>query len=1185
MANRDYSLTAYVRTDNTEGNFSLEDISFQEYRYDVQDESEYSLLSLSSDNIFLNKEENSVAEFVVYSETGSWSATVPADVLSYLDIANKRTGLHATTDNNVLTGLNLDTVVVTTLSDISEHPTSMVFDIPFTVSNDTIYSKDVFNLQITQSNGKYSLIDFTVDGDGGNVAFSGYCELYRMDGSDSTLLLSTTDSTGIFLDPGTYRLSGSIIHSFYNVLNVSSVTVNSSTLNRLHISNAPYLRSLDLSQAPNITILQVFDFRRYNEDITSFDFSNLTHLRTLEVDGFRNLESIDIGDGHKFLQSFHLDTEKNISVIDLSECTALTDVDIISKLDTLILSNCTALETLSIRISSIEALYLDGCTGLTRLTLSNALNLEVLDMTGLDNLRVLDIHTGGLVYSNTTINSIDLTILPSIDSVNISNLDALNKIEVGDGISTLRYLNVKDCAKLTKLDLSNCTGLIDINTKSTWLDSLILTGCTSLSNLEQKNNDLLKHINTEGCSSLKRIHLYNCGLIDTLNISGLYSMDTLILETCHNLKYINLKGCSNLSLLDAHYLSYLYDIDIDDASYIRKLDLYKSESLATLDMRGWHIDTLSLLDDVTALDTLNADNSTLSYISVLEEPFLRELRVANTNIKTLPDISFQYLKTLDVSGSKIENLDLLEGKLYLSEIDTLRVNNCSSLKTFRLNQSWPSDNVIDLSGCTSLDSVYLSSGVERTLDTLNLSGCSSLSYVMVQVPGALENAEEGLILDGSKIKSLYLNSLKCPVLTFSNSSTVDSLFIGTSYAWDELINLYVNGTEIKAITIRNMDGIANVLANDCPQLAVIDIMGCANISNINIDNSTGIKFFRLWNTYETKMASKFSISQLTSLEELHLSNIEHITRLDMRNMPALQVLDVQRNRLSTTALTSINCTGLTRLRELRYNSSPDSLYLDNCSSLTDLAVSGENVKILSINGLTQLDSLVFKDTEFETITLPDMPSLKHLNLDNNISLSVLNIPATNQIETLRVHQTSLNYSASSFNLANTLRSMSISDNQSNRNSTTDLLNLSNYTKLESFSNGSIYRDADLSFDFSGCTGLKSIRTELIGSSNLVDINLSGCTSLVVADLANTHDLKELDITGCTSLRGLDLYRCDLDAAELNSIFEQLPTLNSFDGLYRIDQCTGESTCDVSIALEKKWTKTTNDISVEDYDIW
>lgn len=150
--------------------------------------------------------------------------------------------------------------------------------------------------------------------------------------------------------------------------------------------------------------------------------------------------------------------------------------------------------------------------------------------------------------------------------------------------------------------------------------------------------------------------------------------------------------------------------------------------------------------------------------------------------------------------------------------------------------------------------------------------------------------------------------------------------------------------------------------------------------------------------------------------------------------------------------------------------------------------------------MTQLDSLVFKDTEFET-----------------------NNSAANQIETFREHQSSLNFSASSFNLANTLRNMLISDNQSNRNSTTDLLDLSNYTKLEFFSNSSVYRDADLSFDFSGCT----------------------------------------------SIRGLDLYRCDLDAAELNSIFEHLPTLNSFDGLYRIDQCTGESACDVSIALEKK----------------
>ena len=67
---------------------------------------------------------------------------------------------------------------------------------------------------------------------------------------------------------------------------------------------------------------------------------------------------------------------------------------------------------------------------------------------------------------------------------------------------------------------------------------------------------------------------------------------------------------------------------------------------------------------------------------------------------------------------------------------------------------------------------------------------------------------------------------------------------------------------------------------------------------------------------------------------------------------------MQRNRLSTTALISINCTGLIRLLELRYNSSPDSLYLDGCTSLHKLTLNGGSLKVAGLTGLTSLKSIV-----------------------------------------------------------------------------------------------------------------------------------------------------------------------------------------------------------------------------------
>ena len=1180
MPNRDYSLTAYVRTDNTEGNFSLEDITFQEYSY-VQDENEYtySLLSFSSDNIFLNKEENSVAELVVYSETGSWSATVPADVLSYLDIANKRTGLHATTDNNVLTGLNLDTVVVTTLSDISEHPTSMVFDIPFSVSNDTISSNDVYNLPVIQSNGQRGVVDFTII-DGNTISFTGFCDLYRMDGSDSTLLVSAIDSASYLIDPGSYRLAGPLIYSL-ELERASTITINSSVFTELDLSYAGYLESMDFSQAPLLTSLTLNDYDDINNSISSIDLSNMNRLREVHISGFPNLGIFTTGGGLPLLQSLTI-ASPNVSTIDVSGCSALTHLHIdSSEPDSVILSNCSSLQDFSVQGRSIKTLHVDGCTAMRRLIMMDARSIENLEMDGADNLKEIYLTANNSGYPNTSITELDLTGLMSLDTIYISNLNALKKIDIGDGISSLKYLYARSCYALSTLNLSNCTGLLNFDISDTPIDSLIIPGCTSLQELYLNSDSFedLEYLNMDGCSSIKKFEIYGCNNLNTLNLSGLSVMDTLRIRYCEYLRDVNLSGCNNISLFDIENLYRLRDIELDNTSSVGKLSIYTIDSLRTLDMRGWHIDTLDLSYNVSSLDTLYADNSTLSHITFLKDPDFAVFRAANTNLKVLPAFSLSRMNTLDISGTKIETLSWKN--VNLSEIDTFKVNNCTSLKTFHMYNSKVSDNVIDLSGCTSLDSLYIYNAYSGyVLDTLNLSGCTSLRSARIYFNGALKDAENGLILDGARINNLYLDYLSASVLSFSNTSVIDSLYIGTIRDWDNLLNLYMNGTEIKSVTIKDMSGLANILASDCPQLETIDIQSCNNISYLDIDNTFGIKFFRLWNDNATNMASRFSLAPLTSLEELHLSNIEHFTRMDMRNMPMLRVLNVQRNNLSTKALTSINCTGLTNLRELSYNNSPDSLYLDGCTSLHKLTLNGGSLKVAELTGLTSLDSLEINNTALTELTLPDLPSLLYVSAYRNENMQMLNIPGENKVEDLILNGNKLTFHKCTLNVAETLRYLFFGDYYSF--SDVDSLNCCNYPLLENVRLGGISHDLT-SLNFSGCTNLKAIVGNS-GVSQIKKVNLEGCSSLVVADFQRYSGLNSLNIAGCESIRGLDLYNCDFDAVGLESLLDQLPALDYYDGLYRIEGCPGESTCDLSAAVEKKWTKTTNDISVDDYDL-
>ena len=1041
LANRDYNMTFYLHRDNMEGNISLI-VEVNEIIKNVSVTDSFDLIEFSSRSLVFDVDAGSTAELTVYSKIGSWSATIPAEVLSYYTVANSTSGDTATIESPTITGHSGDVVTFKTLSNISDHEVATIFSIPFSAEPNNTYE-----LTVMQSNGQRGVVDFTLPGNS-DVTFTGYCDLYRMDGGDSTLIVSSTDSMSYSLTSGTYRIAGPVVTSF-EAKYVKSVSVNSAVFNSLNITDAMYLEHLDISGAPRLATLILYSDRyNPNSSITSLDLSGFDYLRDVSIYGFNSLASISAGDGLNSLESFSISQSKT-STIDLAGCAALTD------------------------------LYIAG----------------------------------------------------------------------------------------------------------TAPDSLILTGCSSLEEFTHSGNASLIYLNVDGCSSMHRLYIEDCDNLNTLNISELPALDTLTTYRCIYLRDISLAGCSGISYFNVSELPRLRNIEIDDASAIGKLRIYSVDSLKSLDMRGWHIDSLNF-SYTSALDTLNADNSTLSHISGITYTSLIEFRAANTNLKSLPgNMSYDELKILDVSGSKIEEIKW-DNKSSLSSLETLKVNNCTSLKTFRLrgNSSWISDNVIDLSGCTSLDSLILYNSYSNEaiiMDTLDLSGCTSLRYVNLQGPLTLKN--EGLILDGASINRMYIDNLGAPALAFSNSTAIDSLYIGTSSGWEDLLSLYVDGTGIKSLTVRDMSGLSNILANDCAELETLDIENCYNISNIEIDNSTGIKFFRLWNNETTKMASRFSISTLTSLEELHLSNIEHFTRLDLRNMQMLEVLNVQRDRLEVKAMTAINCTGLTNLRDLSYNISPDSLYVDGCTSLHNLTLDGSYLKVAGLTGLTSLDTLEINNTTLTELTLPDLPSLLYVSAYRNDNMRMLNIPGENKVEDLILSGNKITFSKCTLNVAETLKYLFLGDYYGF--SDADSISCVNYPSLWCVRLGGLQHELT-SLNFSGCTNLKAIVNNNYSNDNnrINKVNLEGCTSLVVADFQNYTGLNSLNISGCESLRGLDLYKCNFDAAGLESIFDQLPTLTALDGVYRIQGCPGESTCDQSVAVDKKWSKVNNDISIDDYDL-
>lgn len=101
---------------------------------------------------------------------------------------------------------------------------------------------------------------------------------------------------------------------------------------------------------------------------------------------------------------------------------------------------------------------------------------------------------------------------------------------------------------------------------------------------------------------------------------------------------------------------------------------------------------------------------------------------------------------------------------------------------------------------------------------------------------------------------------------------------------------------------------------------------------------------------------------------------------------------------------------------------------------------------------------------------------------------------------------------------------------------------------------------------------------MISSNGVVSLNLQGCSDLKLINLDYT-DISGLDIEGCSSLIQADLYHCNLDAAALETFYGQLPSREISElATYRVSMNPGAETADASIALEKNWIPTTNNIA-------
>lgn len=390
--------------------------------------------------------------------------------------------------------------------------------------------------------------------------------------------------------------------------------------------------------------------------------------------------------------------------------------------------------------------------------------------------------------------------------------------------------------------------------------------------------------------------------------------------------------------------------------------------------------------------------------------------------------------------------------------------------------------------------------IEYTSDSyhyINVSG-ENLMYIKFNDSGEPDTLTNGYVnghyeighymVSGELITRLSMNDANFRSLSFSNCTTLEEL---TTY------NCY---GDISSLDLSFAEGLENLDVDfRDTRITSIDLSGNTCLENINLDINT--------------------LAELTlppgsdRLEKLHLSN---------------------------TALTTLDASGHTRLRELSLCSGLTSLNLGNCSALTDLSLSSSvssALTELNISGCTSLrkfylygeaplDSLDFTGCEFiDNIEIMYNPNIASILIPDARDLSYLRIDGFSSLTELSLAGSSIDY----LNLYNcdAIENLDMSQLDITRLNVEQCdvltgINLASNPSLRYFSSRSNSLLATM--DLSGTTALDSLDISWCGTLSV--LNLDGCTGLSYLNFESSETYNSgLDLKAMTSLKDVQLRYC------------------------------------------------------------
>ena len=407
------------------------------------------------------------------------------------------------------------------------------------------------------------------------------------------------------------------------------------------------------------------------------------------------------------------------------------------------------------------------------------------------------------------------------------------------------------------LDVSNCTSLVTLNCYSNNIQSLNVTGCTALERLDA-DDTRLESIDVSSNVSLKELMIRNT-YITSLDISGNTSIEQIYHD---DLDTLNAAGCTKLR-------------EVDNGSIVKNIDV-SGTALYRLSLRGTETFNITNCLDLQVL-TFDDTKLTSLTLSASDIPSLCELSIAqNANLFTVNVSGLPNLETLQCANN--------------ARLTTVNAAGNAKLKYANFAGGYYAGGV--------------GGGSSPALTTINLSGCSSLTFMSAS----------------------------------NNNGSLSSLLLD---GCSSLQQLRVSGNKLRALDLSDCAPLQELDCYD-NRLTSLDLTGCPYIENLRC--------------YDNELAS-LEISNCAYLETLQCYN-NRLTTLDVSNSVYLKWFDCFNNLLS-----SLDLSGLTRLENMQcFGNNLVSLTLDFPIQQQYLQTSAaENVPLtLRWNSIELADSYIVK---------------------------------------------------------------------------------------------------------------------------------------------------------------------------------------------------------------------------------